>query len=270
MSGADAEEILRLLADPARPAIARRTVVVVAHPDDETIGLGAQLPRFRDLLVVHVTDGAPRRIGDAARAGFDNPAAYAAERRRELEAAMGVAGVGSDALTTLEVPDQDVAAMLPEIAARLRPLLHGADLVLTHAYEGGHPDHDATAFAVDRTIAGLARRPAVLAMPCYRAGPDGALWQDFGRTDNRPSISLRLTPEEAERKRRMLACFATQARTLAPVRLDAERFRDASGEDFSVLPNEGAILYERFGWGVAAADLLAAFAAFDTRAGGVP
>ena len=35
-------------------------MIVVAHPDDETIGMGAQLCRFRDALLVQVTDGAPR------------------------------------------------------------------------------------------------------------------------------------------------------------------------------------------------------------------
>src|SRR5689334_1933438 len=102
---ATASEVLGLLADPARPEITARTVVVVAHPDDETIGLGAQLRRFRDLLIVHVTDGAPRRIGDAVRSGFDGPAAYAAARRKELESAMAIAGVPMDALVQLEVPD---------------------------------------------------------------------------------------------------------------------------------------------------------------------
>ncbi len=37
-----------------------RVLVVVAHPDDETIGAGALLARLRDVRVVHVTDGAPR------------------------------------------------------------------------------------------------------------------------------------------------------------------------------------------------------------------
>ncbi len=52
------EAILARLA--AGGPIAERVMIVVAHPDDETIGLGAQLRRFEDALLVHVTDGAPR------------------------------------------------------------------------------------------------------------------------------------------------------------------------------------------------------------------
>lgn len=263
---ADAEGVLALLADPARPDVRARTVVVVAHPDDETIGLGAQLGRFRDLLIVHVTDGAPRRNGDAARAGFDTPAAYALARRRELDAAMAIAGIGRDALVDLEVPDQEVAAALPEVIAWLEPLLAGADIIVTHAYEGGHPDHDATAYAIDRAVARMLRRPVVLAMPLYREGPDGAVWQSFPAGEGR-DVEIRLTPGERNRKRLMLGCFATQARTLAPVGLDAERFRTVAGQDFSAPPNGGAILYERFGWGTAAAGLLDAFAACDAALG---
>jgi LmbE family N-acetylglucosaminyl deacetylase len=263
---ADAAGTLALLADPARPEILARTVVVVAHPDDETIGLGAQLHRFRDLLVVHVTDGAPRRNGDPERGGFHTLADYALARRGELEAAMALAGVPPQALATLEVPDQDVATTLPEVIAWLGPLLAGADLVFTHRYEGGHPDHDATAFAVDRAVARMPVRPVVLAMPLYRAGPEGALWQSLPEGGN-AAVVLRLTAAERERKLHMLACFATQAATLAPVRLDAECFVDAGREDFSAAPNGGLILYERFGWEATAAGLLEAFSACDAALG---
>jgi LmbE family N-acetylglucosaminyl deacetylase len=260
-----AAEILAQLSDPARRPIGHRAVVVVAHPDDETIGLGAQLHRFRDLLVVHVTDGAPRRGADADRDGFDGPAAYAAARRAELVAAMELAGLVPGALAGLDVPDQDVAATLPELVAWIRPLLSGANVVFTHAYEGGHPDHDATAFAVGRAAAAMAAPPAVLAMPFYRAGAEGWIWQHFGAVGG--VLEIPLAPEEVARKRRMLACFASQAPTLAPVRLDAERFRDAAGETFSILPNGGAVLYERFGWGVTGEDLLRAFKACDAALG---
>ena len=56
-------------------------MIVVAHPDDETIGLGAQLGRFEDALLVHLTDGAPRDGEDARNYGFASVADYAAARR---------------------------------------------------------------------------------------------------------------------------------------------------------------------------------------------
>ncbi|MBV9250682.1 MAG: hypothetical protein JO227_15715, partial [Acetobacteraceae bacterium] len=54
----DAAGVLDLLRQ--RKPIEMRSAVVVAHPDDETVGAGASLRLFRDLTLVHVTDGAPR------------------------------------------------------------------------------------------------------------------------------------------------------------------------------------------------------------------
>ena len=52
-----------------RRTVKARVMIVVAHPDDETIGMGAQLNRFDDALLVQVTDGAPRDGRDAAAHG---------------------------------------------------------------------------------------------------------------------------------------------------------------------------------------------------------
>ena len=37
-----------------------RTLVLVAHPDDETAGCGALLQRMDEPIIVFATDGAPR------------------------------------------------------------------------------------------------------------------------------------------------------------------------------------------------------------------
>jgi hypothetical protein len=62
-----ADEILQNLAEGR--TFEQRVMIVVAHPDDETIGMGAQLCRFRDALLLQVTDGAPRDGHDAAAHG---------------------------------------------------------------------------------------------------------------------------------------------------------------------------------------------------------
>ena len=41
-------------------ADAPRTVLLAAHPDDETIGASAALHRLPDVTVAYLTDGAPR------------------------------------------------------------------------------------------------------------------------------------------------------------------------------------------------------------------
>ncbi len=53
---ADNQWIKEILAGRWKGPIA----IVAAHQDDETIGAGGCLPRFGEVTLVHVTDGAPR------------------------------------------------------------------------------------------------------------------------------------------------------------------------------------------------------------------
>jgi LmbE family N-acetylglucosaminyl deacetylase len=231
-------------------------LVVVAHPDDETIGCGAQLPRFSDIRVIHVTDGAPRNGADAAQLGFAGPADYAAARRRELQAPMALAGISPERLVALGWPDQEASLHLAEIATELARRLSGCELALTHAYEGGHPDHDATAFAVHAACALLRRRgsaPAIIEMPLYRSG--GSEWavQSFVPEPEIAVAIAQLGPEERRLKQVMLAAFASQAHVLARFSLTEEPFRRAPRYDFRQLPNGGQLLYEQQQWGMTGA-----------------
>ncbi len=226
----------------ARVPTRKRIALVVAHPDDETIAAGASLQLLTGLLLIHVTDGAPRTLDDVARAGFASPADYAATRRAELQAALAVAGC-SFAAVELGIPDQDASLYMPVIARDLARLFaqHGTEAVITHAYEGGHPDHDATALA-----AHLAARGRVFEFPGYHAAPDGTF--TTGRFLPGPqAITVALTSAEQARKRAMFACFRTQAEVLAGFGTAAEAFRPAQ-PDFRNPPHPGALNYERWGW----------------------
>ncbi|RAI37619.1 PIG-L deacetylase family protein, partial [Rhodoplanes roseus] len=187
--------------------------------------------------------------------GHRGAASYAMARRRELAAALALAGLAPDQVVLLGLPDQEVAEQMPVLARRLAAMCRtrGIDVVITHAMEGGHPDHDAVAFAV-RAAAALADRDgypiAVLEMPFYRRGPSGWLHQSFVPDRRSPATDVRLSDDEIALKRSMLAAHASQRATLAQFPVHVERFRPATPIDVTILPNDGALLYELYDWGL--------------------
>lgn len=239
----------RLLRDEPVPA----ALVVAAHPDDEVIGLGAQLPRLRARVVVaHLTDGSPHDPGDARAAGFVTREAYARARRAELEAALAVAGIRPGRTRELGLVDQEASLHLATAARFVVRLLadHRPDLVVVPAYEGGHPDHDAAAFAVHAAVRlAESTAPSVVEFPLYRAGPRGKTVASFP-PGGPPTVEVRLDAARRRLKRRMLACFVSQQRVLAEFGLEVERFRPAPAHDFARPPHEGPLHYESQPWGL--------------------
>ena len=235
-----------------RRPVALPVALVAAHPDDETIGAGASLRLFGDLLLIHVTDGAPANLGDARRAGFGTLVAYAAARRAELAAALE-AGQTHPRTLALDLPDQGASAEMAALAGRLAAVFaaHGTRVVITHPYEGGHPDHDATALGVHRAVHGTSIE--VVEMASYHAGEDGGMATGRFLPGGGERVEVRLTPNEQDIKRAMLACFATQRATLAPFGIEREVFRLAPDYDFARPPHLGELHYERHEWGMTGA-----------------
>jgi LmbE family N-acetylglucosaminyl deacetylase len=235
-------------------------LLVVAHPDDEAIGFGGHLAGLPQTHIVCLTDGAPRDLRDARAHGFADAAAYAAARRGELAAGLALAGAASGKVEHFGIPDQRAAFELVAMARRLAEVIAARQprFVLTHPYEGGHPDHDAAAFAV-RAACRLAARagtaPRVAEMASYHLGEAGTVYQRFPPPEG-PELVVALAPEAQAVKSRMLACHATQARMLAAFSTERERFRPAPAYDFRALPNGGRLQYETWQLGLGGADWL--------------
>jgi LmbE family N-acetylglucosaminyl deacetylase len=236
-----------------------RALVLVAHPDDEVVGAAGRLRFLPDVHIVHVTDGAPYDLRDARAAGHRTRETYAAARRQEALAALSLAGIPADRVRCLGRVDQqaayDLTGLTLDVAALFRAL--APELVLTHPYEGGHPDHDAVAFAARAAQRILARNgtpcPALLELSSYHAGPHGIATSSFlPYAGYRPRV-LSLAPAALSLKRRMLACHASQWRTLRWFSVSVECFRVAPPYDFTAPPHEGRLWYERYPLGMTAA-----------------
>jgi LmbE family N-acetylglucosaminyl deacetylase len=240
-----------------RGSASRRTSVAIlaAHPDDETIGASALLLRSPTAAIIHLTDGAPQDRAFWTSVTDGSRAEYAARRRAELLRATATAGVRPDRLHALGARDQEAALdlvhlvrALAEKLAALRPRR-----IVTHPYEGGHPDHDAAAFVARSAVAllrqsGLAA-PSLYEMTSYHSGPAGALvCGDYLDRPASPVHTRVLSAIERHVKREMLAAFESQRAVIAWFPTDLERLRRAPPCGFSRAPHEGALWYERMGF----------------------
>lgn len=233
-----------------------RCTVIVAHPDDEVIGAGSLISKLGQVSIVHLTDGAPSNKQVAREAGFESPVDYAQARRRECISALAIANVTADRVLELGVLDHQAPHFLPDLAKRIMTFLRqtSPDIVLTHPYEGGHPDHDAAAFASHAAVRLLKRngfKPPTLFEMALHPGKDGRKRVlDFLPSAGREMTTLMLDEKAQELKRQMLNCFATQREALKENPLGPERFRRPPEYDFTFPPQRGKLIYENFDWGI--------------------
>ena len=127
-----------------------RLMAILAHPDDESMGLGGALARCHGegihTSVVTATLGQAGRYRGIRPGEPGHPGATGLGeiRRKELDAAVNVLGV--DELIVLDYIDQqldqaDPREILPRLAAAIRRIR--PQVVITFAPDGayGHPDH---------------------------------------------------------------------------------------------------------------------------------
>lgn len=220
-------------------------LLIAAHPDDESIGAGIRMTHWDpgQLTIVHITDGSPRAVA--------NRSEYAARRRKELQGALAVAGMAEAQCRELGFVDQEAYLHLPELTEAIAALCTEIqpDLIYTHPYEGGHPDHDSAAFAVACACRmGRSGTCPTREFTSYHLTPTGFTTGVFLDNDNIKTYTL--TDSECDLKRRMFECYRSQERVLQNFEIGCERFRNAPEYDFTQAPHAGQLHYETLGWNI--------------------
>jgi N-acetylglucosamine malate deacetylase 2 len=211
-----------------------RVLVFVAHPDDESIGCSALLQRAIEALVVFAVDGAPPHYGFEST--FRSLLNYSETRFREASRALSM--ISNCSLRRLPATDgtwfvdQHLFLSLPKAFRSLLQIARefSPDLLVSHAFEGGHIDHDACHVLARQTARVLSLRH--LEFPLYWRSERGQdIFQRFRETRD-GAFTLQLSPQELLLKRQMLAEYRTQQRVTSLFRPETETFRPMINDDF--------------------------------------
>ena len=227
------------------PLSGRHVMIVAAHPDDETLGAGACIAEAQRVTLVHITDGSKSRL-KAISKGFATRESYGRARQEELRRAFLPLPMEKD-FVTLDVRDQRVAFHIAETARSLRRLFleRKPDLILTHAFEGGHPDHDATAMAVHLAWRTLETSVPLYEMTGYHNAPGKDVYGLFIPRADTAVTCVGPSPEARARKKAMLAAFVSQKAVVHRYPVDTESFRPAPCYEFTTAPHAGKMFYEK-------------------------
>jgi LmbE family N-acetylglucosaminyl deacetylase len=207
----------------------KRLLVFAAHPDDETIGCGVLLQRVSSSLIVFAVDGAPAGYGFERKFGsLEN---YSEQRFNEAGLALGL--LRNCSLQRLKTrggtffPDRHLFEHLEDAADSLTAIAQAylPDVIVSHAYEGGHIDHDACNLLAKRTANTLALKH--FEFPLYWKNENGKdVFQEF-RNAQEGEIVLHASETEIALKNKMLAEYKTQQDIVAVFSTNTERFRPA-------------------------------------------
>jgi N-acetylglucosamine malate deacetylase 2 len=161
-------------------------------------------------------------------------------------------GVTESQIRCLGAVDQEAAFEAGELVRRLLELMneHRPDVLITHPYEGGHPDHDTAALvarvALTSFVDGSA--PVLVEMTSYHASDGRCVTGEFLEADVADEMCLQLTAADRDRKRRMLDAYGSQHLVLSAFDTTQERWRNAPEYDFARPPHAGKLWYEYMGW----------------------
>lgn len=228
---------------------ARRILVLIPHPDDETAGCCTALMRARasgaELFGVVLTTGIPAAPVLWPWSRKQHPARV---QRRNAECRAATAALELTHLRFRSLAARQLRSCLLDAYGDVVALCSDwqIDTVWTPAYEGGHPDHDSTN-ALAREL--VSRQPALRGFEYaeYNNASGRPASHAFPRTHG-TEYDLVLSLEEARFKQQRLATYRSARTALSYIGLERECFRPLDEYDYSQPPHPGTLFYERFHW----------------------
>ncbi len=126
------------------------TVVVAAHPDDETLGIGGlicqEVNQGKNIVIIFATNGCR---------GLPEPMSIherVAMRIEEARTALSLPGISPHNVSFLGFPDSESYRYMESLGhdlTRLLAMVHPT-AVFVHGIEGGHIDHDVVSYVTQR------------------------------------------------------------------------------------------------------------------------
>jgi LmbE family N-acetylglucosaminyl deacetylase len=230
-------------------------MAVLAHPDDESLGVGATVAKYAsegvEVFLVTATrgDGGRFRHHRPGEAGHPGARALGEIRERELRAAASVLGIGDVAL--LDYPDGHLDAANPkEAVARIVQHLRRVqpDVVITFGPDGayGHPDH--IAICQFTTAAVVAAAEPAISKLYYMAWPEST-WVAYQRAFKKLTSIVDGTERQAVPWQDWVITTAIDARQFCPIVGRAIACHESQISVYTQLEHASAEEYEAL-WGV--------------------
>lgn len=226
------------------------SLIVVAHPGEETLGCARLLLRETPhCRVLHLADGPCGNERDLRRSGANTEKEFSRLRKVEFSEAMAVFGLDPQQTAGVGLRERDI---LPNIQTAVDAILHyireeRPQELHTHPFEGGHPDADATCYAVHRALDLLRSEgevcPVLYEFTSFHAMDGLFRAAEFLNPYPAAQITL-LNAEECARKKEALRSMRSQYDLIARFSLCEERWRRADRYDFGERPHPGPLYYE--------------------------
>jgi len=211
-----------------------RVLLLVAHPDDESIACAGLLQRTEHALVLFAVDGAPPHYNFEKR--FGSLSEYSEHRFREAAAALALLPTCSFRRMTRpdgsSFVDQHLFLEMPAAFSSLLQIARefSPDLIVSHAFEGGHLDHDTCHVLAKHAAAAVG--VSALEFPLYWKSTEGRDCIQRFREDRENQSILQLSPQELATKQRMLAEYKSQQDITRVFQPEVERFRPMANENY--------------------------------------